>query len=105
VSSGSDRLVLFNVLQSPDGKATIIQRFRFDAPRQRWSTYVEGGDFSARGAPWHGRYWVFEGVWRGVGAAARLIYTSLGPNAFRRDFQVRGGDQWKTSTGETCIRE
>jgi hypothetical protein len=105
VANGSGRIVLFNALQAPDGKVTIVQRFLLDAAKQRWFTYVAGGDFSAHGGPWHGRYWVFDGVWRGFDGAARLVYTSLGPKAFRRDFQVRDGERWQTSTGETCIRE
>jgi len=105
VANGSERIVLFNALQAPNGKVIIVQRFRLDDLKQRWSTYVEGGDFSAQGGPWLGRNWIFDGVWRGVEGAARLVYTSLGPNAFRRDFQVRDGKRWHTSTGETCIRE
>lgn len=100
----SDRLVLRNDLQSPDGPVTIVQRFRFNSHAKRWSTYIDGGDFSAKGGEWLERRWNLDGVWRGISKPARLVYTFLGPDAYRRDFQLLEAGRWRSSSGETCYR-
>jgi hypothetical protein len=99
-----NRIVLRNLLHSPVGNFTIVQRFRFDFTSHRWATYVDGGDFSAHGPPWTGDRWILGGVWRGISGSARLVYLALGDNVFRRDFQVFKAGRWLTSSGDTCVR-
>jgi hypothetical protein len=105
-AAGPDRIRLHNELRSPSGGTyEIVQLFRFDSERSRWTTYVEGGDFRAAGGVWAGDRWTLSGKWRGVAGPARLTYTALGHERFRREFQAQRSGDWHTFAAETCSRQ
>ena len=85
---------------------TIAQSFAFDPKTKRWTTLIQDNASTGVATPWLDRTWVFdETVLRGPRRVPeRMVYTTLGANAFRHEYQRRFGEAWNTFQSETCRR-
>jgi len=95
-----------NVLQVDKGSVEIRETYRFDLDRRVWKMATQGGVYTGTAPPWHGERWIFEGVeiTSGRPRPVRMVYTDLGTQAFRRDFQASLDGTWRTFSAETCKR-
>ena len=82
----------------------IVETYRFDPARGLWDTTVRGGGYAGAAMPWSGEKWVFNGIEteRGRRSKVRMVYTQLGDQAYRRDFQLSISGE--TFVSETCKR-
>ena len=85
---------------------TIAQTYTFDPKTTRWTTPIQDHAYSGVATPWLARTWVFDGtVLSGPRRTPeRVVYTTLGANAFRHESERRFGEAWKTFQSETCRR-
>ncbi len=88
------------------GKAK--ETYRFKRATLLWLAKLADGSIVASAPPWIGVTWTFTGSARGEDkrvSGFRMIYTWLGENVFRRDFE-RPDDvgSWSVYAGETCRR-
>lgn len=84
----------------------IDEVYRFDKSKREWDTLTQGNAYAGVAPPWQGTDWVFVGtVPHGNSRVpVRMVYGSLGSNAFEREFQRSENGDWKTFTSETCRR-
>jgi hypothetical protein len=85
----------------------LDSEFVFDRRFNRWGLSMEQGAFTAAGPAWSTGSWVLVGIETDTNPhrTVRLVYTSLGPDAYRSDFQsLTKGGSWRTFSGATCRR-
>ncbi len=84
----------------------ISQQFRYDRSAAHWSTSLQSGQFVGTAGEWldADEQWTFQGKLNGTQGPVRIVYTNLGPLAFRRDFQKKVDGRWQTLDLETCKR-
>jgi hypothetical protein len=99
------------------------EEYRFDPQSARWTWKAWRPDDAraqetGTSAAWTTDTWTFDGVLRrswpappdSIGGPAqasqqiRMVYTALGENAFRRDFEVYQDGVWRSASGSTCSR-
>ncbi len=97
-------ITLLNDVRVAARSYEIVETYRFDSARHLWTTAVRGGGYVGTASPWSREKWIFNGIEteRGRHSAVRMIYTDLGTQAYRRDFQLAGSGQ--TFVSETCKR-
>lgn len=91
----------------PNGKtAKLHEVYAHNTNTHLWTAVLAGGLIFAKGSDWTGDTWTLVGQSRENGAPMRfrMIFTDLGTDAFRRDFQRPDGASWATYAGETCRR-
>jgi hypothetical protein len=83
------------------------EEYRFQPRTGLWIASVGQSTIVAQAPPWIGDTWSFDGTSfdRGKRVGIRMIYSYLGPDAFRRDFE-RANDfgSYDVYAGETCRR-
>jgi len=104
--SGDGSIKLHNELVIANKVFAIDEVYRFDMVKDQWYTVTQGDAYSGTAPPWRQTDWVFVGsVPHGKSRVpVRMVYGSLGPNAFERAFQRDDSGSWKTFTTETCRR-
>ena len=104
--SGADGITLHDDVRVAQHTYAIVETYRFDAARRLWTTAVQGGGYTGTASPWLHNKWIFDGIEteRGRRSPVRMIYTTLGDQAFRRDFQLAGAGETQTFVSETCTR-
>ena len=86
--------------------ATIHETYTHHVGVHAWTAILANGAFIATAPDWTGGTWIFTGQSTEGGKASKvqMIYTPLGRDAFRRDFQRAEAAVWVTYAGETCRR-
>jgi hypothetical protein len=81
--------------------------FVYDPQRDRWGLSMQKGAYVATAPPWSTATWTFAGteVDGDPHRNVRLVYTSLGPDAYRSDYEALIKNAWQTFSGATCRRE
>jgi hypothetical protein len=89
------------------GKQHIDEAFVWDPLAARWRATVAGGAFVGSAPRWTGEAWTFSGSASTGGHTydGRMVFTALGPNAFRRDFELERDGRWQIYSLETCSRD
>lgn len=84
----------------------IDETYRFDKSKGQWSTVTQGNAYVGVASPWKQTNWTFVGSvpHENSRLPVRMIYGSLGANAFEREFQRYEDGDWKSFTSETCRR-
>jgi hypothetical protein len=91
----------------PNGKTAKLHEVYAHNPNTHvWTAVLAGGLIYAKGSDWTDATWNLVGQSRENGAPIRfrMVFTDLGTDAYRRDFQRPDGDAWATYAGETCRR-
>jgi hypothetical protein len=91
----------------PNGKTAMLhESYKHNPNTHVWTAVLAGGLIFAKGSDWTGDTWTLVGQTRESGAPTRfrMIFTALGTDAYRRDFQRPDGASWATYAGETCRR-
>jgi hypothetical protein len=93
----------------PNGKTAKLHEVYAHNPNTHvWTAVLAGGLIYAKGTDWTGGDpWMLVGQSRenGTPTRFRMVFTDLGADAFRRDFQrPDGASAWTTYAGETCRR-
>jgi hypothetical protein len=81
--------------------------FTYSPKHDRWTVSLQDGKYVGTAPAWSNDTWTFNGTYI-EGAEkrpVRLVYTSLGADAVRIDFQAVAPDGWRTFSGATCKRE
>jgi len=101
-----DSIELEISLHSGSRTFDITEVYRFDGTRNGWTVETSGGTYRGTAAPWTGEKWIFDGTEKTSGQRrpVRMVYTELGGQAFRRDFQAEQDGFWRTYSAETCKR-
>jgi len=83
---------------------TVDELYKYDPSEEQWRTSTQGNAYAGVAPKWVEGVWTFEGtVPRGnARTSVRMIYTSLGTNAFRREYQRSENGDWKTFHAQTC---
>ena len=81
--------------------------FTYSPALGRWSLSMQHGAYTATAPQWSQPTWTFEGYEADADprGRVRLVYTSLGPDAYRSDYQALNKGTWQTFSGATCKRE
>jgi hypothetical protein len=81
--------------------------FEFDPVRGVWKLSMQKGAYVATAPVWDGATWSFKGIESDADPhrPVRLVYTSLGPDAYRSDYQAQNHGSWETFSGATCKRQ
>ena len=84
----------------------IDETYAFDPATARWTTLTQGNAYRGVAAAWLANTWIFDGTVPSGDrrAPVRMVYTTLGADTFRREYQRPDGDVWKAFHGETCRR-
>ncbi|GAC1501258.1 MAG: hypothetical protein NVS2B8_20340 [Vulcanimicrobiaceae bacterium] len=84
----------------------VNETYRYDAGSSQWRTATQGNAYTGVAPTWTQDEWTFEGsVPKGnARAKVRMVYTYLGANAFRREYQRSENDAWTTFHSQTCHR-
>jgi hypothetical protein len=119
-----DSIVMKNKFRTATGlSGEFDETYRFD-PRSRlwnWSSLQADRPGSlqedGKAAPWTADAWTFDGQKRETEMSSgsilpartvtqniRMVYSSLGPDAFRRDIEVFHDGRWITTSASTCKR-
>jgi len=110
--SGENRIVLRNVVHTARGLTGVVhETFGYDSVTATWELSAPMNrffDVMQLGAQnWRAQQWIFTGTQtvQNVARPTRIIYTSLGPDAYRREHQsaTRGG--WQADGAFVCRRE
>ena len=91
----------------PNGKTAKLHEVYAHNPNTHvWTAVLAGGLIFAKGSDWTDNTWTLVGQSRenGTPMRFRMVFTDLGTDAFRRDFQRPDGASWATYAGETCRR-
>lgn len=98
---------LHNIFQLKSRSVQLDEHYRFTARTGRWSVTLANGAYVAEAGPWSGPYWTFIGITQTDKSrfAVRMLYYYFDDAAFRRDFEVRRGNDWTTYAAETCTRQ
>jgi len=97
---------LHNIFGMKSRSVRLDEHYRFTASTGRWSVTLANGAYVAQAPPWSRPYWIFIGTTQTDNGrfAVRMLYHIFDDSAFRRDFQVRRGNDWTTYAAETCTR-
>ena len=89
-----------------DSGAPTTERFAFDAVRNLWQLTTSGNATTYAGSLDASSRLVFVATPgpRRPGRATRIVYTQLGPAAFRREHQVARNDGWADDAESVCRR-
>ena len=81
--------------------------FTYSPKRDQWTASLEDGKYVGTAPAWSSDTWTFNGTYLEgrEKRPVRLVYTSLGTDAIRIDFQAVAADGWRTFSGATCKRE
>jgi hypothetical protein len=81
--------------------------FVYNPQHRSWKLSMQGGAYIASAPGWSQSTWIFQGeeADESPHRSVRLVYTSLGPDAYRSDYQALNQSSWKTFSGATCKRE
>jgi hypothetical protein len=87
-------------------QATLHEDYRHHTKTGLWTASLAGGTFKATAPEWTANSWTFTGnaIDGGKRFPVAMIFTELGHDAFRRDFQRNLGNGLQTYAGETCER-
>ncbi len=96
----SDVITLILTLDS--GKI-ISERFTYDATQNVWHLTTSAAATPLVALPQSSDTWVFTGN-EGAGRPVRILYTTLGPLAFRREHQVSAQNGWVDDAETVCKR-
>ena len=104
ISDAEGSITLHDDVRVAKHSYDIVETYRFDPVRGLWNTEVRGGGYAGTAAPWAHEKWIFNGIEteRGRHSEVRMVYTQLGEQAYRRDFQLSSNGQ--TFVSETCKR-
>jgi hypothetical protein len=110
-SRGDDGLsfdVVTTFVLSNTRTAKARETYRFEHDALLWRVKLSDGSIVATAPPWIGLTWTFTGSAKGDDRKPigfRMIYTYLGQNVFRRDFErLDDAGAWNVYAGETCRR-
>jgi hypothetical protein len=115
---------VFALTNATWARGEFDEQYRFDPATAVWTWTAEQPQLAAfqeRGTagPWTTQSWIFDGTLRVAGSrtldsiaaptqtttqAVRMVYTSLGDNAFRRDFEFYQKGLWAIRSSGTCKR-
>jgi hypothetical protein len=86
--------------------ASLHELYAHNPDTHRWTAILAGGLIYAKGPDWRGKQWILAGHSSENGAPVkfRMVFSDLGAEAYRRDFQRMIGGAWATYAGETCRR-
>jgi hypothetical protein len=89
------------------GNRHIDEAFVWDPVAATWHANVAGGAFVGSAPRWSGEVWIFTGTAATGGHTynGRMVFTALGPNAFRRDFELERDGRRQIYSLETCSRD
>lgn len=81
--------------------------FEFDQGHGVWKLSMQKGAYLATAPVWDGATWSFKGIESDADPhrVVRLVYTSLGPDAYRSDYEAQNHGNWETFSGATCKRQ
>jgi len=103
--------LLTNAVRTSTGiSGTTVEALRYDRASETWTLDVNPnpyfGGMSLSAAVWRGDQWVFTGTETidGTARQVRIIYTDLGPLAFRREHQQQLGNVWADDAEFVCQR-
>ena len=120
--NGDGSLTMKNNFKTEDGlTGEFDERYRVDSTTGQWTwsslqPSLPGFQESGKADPWTADKWVFEGNMSLAGTSnsinysptriqdLRMIYSALGNDAFRREFEVRRDGRWVTFSASTCVR-
>ncbi len=97
---------LHNIFIMKSRSVRLDEHYRYSPRTGRWSVTLANGAYVAEASPWSRPYWTFFGTTQTDNGrfAVRMLYHFFDESAFRRDFQVRHGNDWTTYAAETCTR-
>jgi hypothetical protein len=86
--------------------ARLVEHYFFDVITVKWNATVAGDAFTGSAYPWSSSVWTFTGTSRvrDVRYPGQMLFTYLGENAFRRDFELESHGHWVIYSLETCSR-
>ena len=107
VRNADGTITLHNDIRIGAQTYPIVETYRFDREHARWVTAVQRGGYYGTAPEWLGQKWIFDGVESANGhkSPVRMVYTKLGDQAFRRDFQLLDSGGTRTLESETCQRQ
>ncbi len=81
--------------------------FEFLPRRKAWVLIMQKGAYIATAPVWSSGNWIFKGIESDAEPhrVVRLVYTSLGADAYRSDYEAKNNSGWETFSGATCKRE
>lgn len=81
--------------------------YTFSSLHGVWTVSLQDGKYAGTAPPWSTDTWTFNGTYveEGQKRPVRLVYTSLGIDALRIDYQAVSDGNWRTFSGATCKRE
>ncbi len=97
-----------NVFQLKNRSVQLDEHYRYHPGSGAWTVTLANGAFVAQASRWAGVRWTFNGTTQtdnGKRFAVRMVYQYFDAHVFRRDFQVRRGNDWITYAAETCMRQ
>jgi hypothetical protein len=88
------------------GNQHIDETFIWDPTAAMWRANVADGAFIGSSPRWIDDVWTFVGsvVTAGHKYPGHMVFTALGANAFRRDFEAQRNGRWRIYSLETCSR-
>jgi hypothetical protein len=100
----SERTKLTLKKQAPVELDTL---FTYSSKREQWTVSLGDGKYVGTAPAWSSDTWTFNGTYLEgrEKRPVRLVYTSLGADAVRIDYQAVAADGWRTFSGATCKRE
>ncbi len=111
VRSGENTIVLRNAVHTGLGLSGVVhETFRYDPVKATWELSAPMNrffDVMQLGAEqWRTQQWVFTGTQtvQNVARPTRIVYTSLGPGAYRREHQSENGGAWQADGAFVCRR-
>ncbi|MBC5800330.1 MAG: hypothetical protein GIW94_10230, partial [Candidatus Eremiobacteraeota bacterium] len=109
---GPSTIVLHNAVHTARGREGVVhETFGYDAARARWNLSAPMNPFfdvlQLDARDWRAQQWVFTGTQtvQNVARPTRIIYTSRGSDAYRREHQSRSGGVWQADGAFECRRE
>jgi len=109
--SGENTIMLRNAVHTARGLSGVVhETFGYDPVKATWQLSAPMNrffDLMQLGAQrWGAQQWVFTGTQtvQNVARPTRIVYTSLGPGAYRREHQSETGVAWKADGAFVCRR-
>ena len=109
--TGPTAIALDNAVHTARGLAGVVhETFAYDARSSTWQLSAPMNRFfdtMQLGAPvWHSERWVFNGsqTVQNVVRPTRIVYTSLGPDVYRREHQTEEGGVFRADGAFVCRR-
>lgn len=111
VRAGEKRIVLHNAVHTARGlRGVVVETFGYDPQTATWelsapmNRFFDVMQLGAHG--WRAQQWVFTGTQtlQNVVRPTRIVYTSLGPNLYRREHQSQERGVWQADGAFVCRR-